>query len=131
MLKAYPHRACVDAAVVFLTLAVAATSARSITDPLLWLPVGMAVAGAWLIASDVLKRVEDPLCRRLGVVARDYSAVVRQWSLVLGLIAGFLTAALVSMVVFATMLCRRCSRGGLASRRLRCCDSCRSGRLRF
>jgi hypothetical protein len=104
MLRPYPHRAWVHAAIALITLAISLTA-----DPLLallegnhggvalrGLLIGMGLALCWRLAERGLAPAEEPLCRRLGLRSEGYAAVVGAWAR-----AAFSTTALLLVALVA------------------------------
>ena len=68
-----------------------------------WLLAGIVGAHFWGAVSHGLRRVEEPLCRRLGVGGDGYAAVVRNWSLALFAAVASLGSALVITTTLTTV----------------------------
>jgi hypothetical protein len=94
MLKAHPHPAWVHFSAGLWTLSLALGLWPELPTHALWLPIGMGVALAWDGLGRVLRRVEGPLCLRLGVGAGEYSSVLGDWGL-----GTFAASALATIVV--------------------------------
>ena len=102
MVRAYPSRICVHAALWFLTWSIVGLIAPSLESVCSLVLAGAGLAGALLALERVLRPIEPALCQRAGVVDVEFSPVLRGWARALcGMSACLATAVLVDQVVAA------------------------------
>jgi tetratricopeptide (TPR) repeat protein len=102
MVRAYPSRICMHAALSFLTWSIVGLIAPSLESLCSVALAGTGLAGALLALERFLRPIEPALCDRAGVVDVEFSPVLRVWARTLAGISACLAAAvLVDQIVAA------------------------------